>query len=313
MKRIIYIPLIVVVFVLTISIFIKPVIISLVERQLRKVFTGSTVSIRGCDFKPLRLLALSDIEIKKGKIYDFKVKQISIEYDPFSILKGNIFNFSLKDLIIAVGLEIDSLDTQDFYLESASLNVSQKQDLGDFYIQLIKYDKAKIREIKSKTRLSDDGFFLDSLSAELFGGQVQGNISFRIDEEQEYLVNLEFISLNLETLVNDFELNKKFEITGRLGGAVSLKGTGLNINAITGDFSTAEEGGMLVIKDDRLLENIASRSQQPLDILTESFKDYHYDTGIMRLYLYKGDLVFDISLDGETGIRDLDIVIHTFR
>ena len=94
---------------------------------------------------------------------------------------------------------------------------------------------------------------------------------------------------------------------------MNLKGTGLNINAITGDFSTAEEGGMLVIKDDRLLENIASRSQQPLDILMASFKDYDYDTGIMRLYLYEGNLVLDISLDGETGIRDLDIVIHTFR
>ena len=203
MKRIIYIPLIVVVFVLTISIVIKPVIISLVERQLRKVFTGSTVSIMGCDFNPLRLLAFSDIEIKKGKIYDFKIKGINIEYDPLSILKGNMFNFSLKDLITAVGLEIDSLDSQDFYLESASLNVSQKQG-GDFYIQLIKYDKAEIREIKSKTRLSDDSFSLDSLSAELFGGQVQGDISFRIDEDKEYLVNLEFINLNLEALVNDF-------------------------------------------------------------------------------------------------------------
>jgi hypothetical protein len=47
-------------------------------------------------------------------------------------------------------------------------------------------------------------------------------------------------------------------------------------------------------------------------MLVESFKNYRYNTGILKLSLDKGNLIFDITLDGEAGRRKLDIVVHGF-
>lgn len=313
MKCLIYILLFVSIFVLAISFFVEPVIIFLAKRQLSKAFSESRVTIGGCDLKPLRQVTLLDIEIKKGKSYDFRVKEISIQYEPSSILKRNILTLSLRDVISVVAFEIDYLDSQDFRLENASLKINQKQDSGNLYIDKVQYNKLKVEEIKSGLRLEDKALFLDSFSAQALGGQVQGGLSFRIDEKREYSGNLEFINLDLEKFVKDFNLSKKFQMTGRLGGSVAFKGRGYNLIALAGDFCAAEQGGMLIIRDNRFLENIARNSKQPLNILVESFKDYDYNTGVMRLSLDKGNLVLDIALNGETGRRNLNITLHDFR
>jgi len=313
MKRIIYILLVISIFVLIISIFIKPVIIFLAERQIARVFLGSRVSIRDCALRPLSQLSLLDLEINKGKIYNFKFKEIVILYSLPSILKRNISNSSLLDAIMGVDFKIDSLESQGFRLENASLNVSRLNDRGGLYINRLEYDKVKIKEIRSKARLNDGDLLLDSLSAKLLNGEVQGDLSLRIDKGREYLASLKFIDLDLETFVNDFNLNKKIQVTGKLGGTVTLKGAGLNIDDISGEFSNDEHGGRLVIRDTRFLENLAGSSKVPLDILVESFKDYHYNTGVMSLSLDKGNLILDITLDGETGSRNLNITVHDFK
>jgi len=374
MKRIIFALLIVFIFVLTISIFIKPIVLFLAKRQLEKVFIDSKVSVRDCDLKPSQLLSLLDIEVNKAKTYDFRVEEISIQYDPFSILKRRITLISLKDVVLSVYLpqrsifqlsqtlnlgsrglflveslellnlklnlkfkdlnlkakassrlslieqlinyldiEIDSLDSDGFLLEGASLKISKMQDSGELYINKVEYGRIDIEAIKGKVRLKDRILFLDSLSAKALGGKIQGDLTFRIGKEKEYLANLEFINLDLEKFVDDFNLENKFQITGSLNGAMNFKGKGFDINALTGDFSAAEYGGILVIKDTRFLENLARNSKQPLDILMESFKDYHYNTGMMRLYLDRGNLVLDMELNGEAGRRNLNITLHDFR
>ena len=123
---------------------------------------------------------------------------------------------------------------------------------------------------------------------------------------------MEFINLDLAKFVDDFNLGKKFQITGRLNGAMNFKGAGFDIYALTGDFSATEYGGMLVIKDTRFLENLARNYEQPLDILVESFKDYHYNIGTMRLSLDKENLILDVALDGDAGKRNLNIILHNF-
>jgi hypothetical protein len=70
---------------------------------------------------------------------------------------------------------------------------------------------------------------------------------------------------------------------------------------------------MLTITDDKFLNNVAKSSGQSLDILVESFKNYHYNTGVMKLSLERGDIVFDIALEGEAGKRNLSIVLHDFK
>ena len=60
------------------------------------------------------------------------------------------------------------------------------------------------------------------------------------------------------------------------------------------------------------LENMARDTKQPLDLLVESFKDYQYNIGTIKLFLDHNNLTLDIVLDGEAGKRELKIILHDF-
>jgi hypothetical protein len=69
---------------------------------------------------------------------------------------------------------------------------------------------------------------------------------------------------------------------------------------------------MLIIKDAQVLKNLASNTNQSADLLMENFQNYHYNIGALKLFLDNGNLILDAALDGETGKRDLNIVLHDF-
>jgi len=375
MKRLIFILIGSFIAVSIVSIFIKPTIIFLAKKQLTKVFIDSTVTVKNCNLRPLSLLSLSDIEIKKEQAYNIKIKEVGIEYTPLSIIKGNILKFSLKEaqatidlgkksllgfskllnlntgkspflinsleltnlilniksqeltldarvsselnliqqLVNSLDLKINSLHVEGLELKNASLKAAQLSPSGSLYIEEIKYDKLKIEKIASSVRLKDKNLYLDSLSASLFTGKIKGSANLLIDKLPEYLVNLEFSGIDLNAFVNDFKLNEKVDLSGRMDGVTTLKGKGLNFTVLSGDFTTNAPGGDLTIKDKSYLENIARGSGQTLDILVENFKNYHYNKGVMNLSLKEGSLILDIALEGEAGKRNFTVNMHNFN
>ena len=42
----------------------------------------------------------------------------------------------------------------------------------------------------------------------------------------------------------------------------------------------------------------------------EGFKNYQYNTGIIKLTLGGNDLVLSIQLDGQAGKRDFNVILH---
>jgi len=374
MKRLIFILIGSFIAVSIISLFIKPTIIFLAKKQLTKVFIDSTVTVKNCNLRPLRLLSLSDIEIKRGQIYDIKIKEVSIQYNPLAIIKGEIFKFSLKDPQIAISmgeksilgfskllslstkkspflihslelanlnlkiksqelnlesrisaeinlvqqlvnsldLKINSLQAEGLDLKNASLKAGQLVPAGVFEVEQLKFDKLKVERIESSVRLKDKNLYLDSLSASLFAGKIKGSVNLLIDNPLEYLVNLVITQLNLNTIVDDFKLNEKLDLSGRLNGTIALKGRGLGFTVLDGRFSSDAAGGDLTIKDKSYLEKIARGSGQSLDILVENFKNYHYNKGVMNLSLEERNLILDIALDGEAGKRNFTVTMHNF-
>lgn len=375
MKRLIYIIiLIILVFLLAVVFYIKPIILSFSQQQLMNAFPGSTVTIDACDLKPAHRLTLLDIEIKKGNIYDFKIREVKIEYSLFSIITGHILKSSLKNAEITVNLgqkniaqltqefnlasrkrfsldflelsnlslnlnsadlrleamlslgldlahrlinDVDfivvSLDGPDVNLNDACLIAYQKSYPGVFHINQLKYNKLLVGKIRSLVRLEDKSLFLDSLSAEISGGKLEGVLSLRLEKNVEYLANLKFKDIDLNKLFNELNLNEKADISGKINGALTLKGSGPDIKVISGDITTAEGGGVLTIKDNDYLKKMAANSNQSLDILMESFRNYQYNIGIIKLSLDKGNLVLDIALEGEAGKRELNITLHDFN
>ena len=92
-----------------------------------------------------------------------------------------------------------------------------------------------------------------------------------------------------------------------------MAGKGAALAVVDGDLLTYQPGGKLTITDKRFLENLARTSQQPLDIIVESFKNYDYNIGIVKLGMEQGNLVVDVRLEGEAGQRNLSIVVHDFK
>lgn len=323
------------------SVSVKPIIISLAKNAIGAIFKGSSVSVAKCEFKPFSQLKLSDLEIKREGVYGIKLGQIHIQYDVPSILKGkvgkvrllgigikislpkekiadlpNYLNIQSKGLFLveSIDLEVDSLDAAGLYLKNAILYLAQSRDgKSSSYIQEIRYDKLSISDIQGMISLEGQAFSLGYFSARFIEGEIRGKAEVALDKGPFYRVDLEFVGLDINRLINDLKLNEKVEMTGKINGKLSLEGSGSDFKVVSGDFSTLESGGVLVIKDDSFLKEMASRSNQPLDILVESFKNYHYNTGTLKLGFDRGDLVTGLVLDGKQGRRSLNIVLHNFK
>jgi len=220
----------------------------------------------------------------------------------------------LKNLEIKqIDLGVDALDSFGLVIENASLKAGQHPSIGALDIAKVKYDKAVISQIKANARLQGCNLILYSLSAKLLNGDLKGNLSLGLDKEGEYRGELEFINLDMENFVKDFELQEKFQLSGKLSGYVKFKGRGQDIQVIDGNLSVNEDGGMLTISDTQYLEGLARNSGRSLDILVESFKNYHYNKARLVLSIDSGDLIFNADLEGESGKRNLTVVLHDFN
>jgi len=197
-------------------------------------------------------------------------------------------------------------------LQGVYLEASQNKQ-GELSIEKVQYDKVKIENIKSIIRLDDKTFYINSLSAKVFKGDILGNLSLKISKDWEYFCHLNFTNIDLADFIDSFNLQNKVQANGTLVGSLDLKGREAGITVLDGGFKALGSGGMLVIKDDNFLENTAKKTGQSLDIISESFKDYYYNNGVIKLSLDKGNLIFNIALEGEKGKRNLDIIVHDFK
>ncbi|MCX5656685.1 MAG: YdbH domain-containing protein, partial [Candidatus Omnitrophica bacterium] len=222
----------------------------------------------------------------------FLVKSFEVS-DLNFILQAKDFNASgvfssrvnlIERITEYLDIKIDSLGIQGFNLSGVILKASQSLSDGHFGINRMKYDKLNISDIKSQARLSGKELLLEGLSAKALDGDIGGNLKLKVDQDISYSAILKFIKLDISKFVNDFNLKDKFEMTGRLSGDLVFESKGAEIKVLNGKFSSPESGGMLIIKDTKFLENMAHNSSQPINLLMESFKNYHYNMGTIKLF-----------------------------
>lgn len=129
----------------------------------------------------------------------------------------------------------------------------------------------------------------------------------------QYSANLKFEQVDIDKLVQDFKFRKKFDMTGKLSGNIELAGQGTKIAALKGRFVTLLPGGTLTITDTQFLANMARDKNILADLLVENFKDYHYNNGLISFDLEDSNIVLKIDLDGPSGKRKFDVVLHNFK
>ncbi|MDP2921267.1 MAG: YdbH domain-containing protein [Candidatus Omnitrophota bacterium] len=314
--------------------YAKPFILARAQKELHKIFKES--SIQGLKITP-DYTEFQNIKIRE-KNFDADIKKARAYYDLRSILNKKInkieaidadLNFYKDDIKIKakasleldmatntidyIKLNVSSCKTNLFEIQGLSLNASQGKNTGEFYIRSINYNKLKLADVVGKSELKEKLLRINPLSVSFLGGSVKGEFSITLDEVLDYSLKLDTQGMEIEKLVNEMEFNEKFDMTGRLAGAFSLSGKGEEIKDMKGDFTTGAQGGILIIKDKTFLENVAKQSNQPLDILVESFKNYNYNNGVVKLFMENGNITLDLKLDGTSGKRNLVIVLHDFK
>ena len=380
-KVILALLLVAIIFCIGLGLALKPVVLSVAEKQLGSVFAGAEVNIGSLEIKPVRRLEFSDIDIKKDPDFAISIKKASFDFTLSSLLKGRILNILLADGLIVIdstgksiselnkyfalrpkspaspagaGLLIDSIEINKmrFDISSAEVNAKGSISLGidpagqeisridlvaDFVnsfglsaenislkaarapasgilnIAKMKYNKAVIENMQAGVVLKKTALEIGPVSAKIFDGEIKGKISIDLGKGGIYTAGLEFAGLDTGRIIKDFELQNKFTLSGSLDGSLLIEGSSADMKVIDGNFHSNSPGGDLTITDTRYLENMARNSGQSLDILVESFRNYHYNTGKVKLYLDKGNIVFDAALQGEAGKRNLSIVLHDFN
>lgn len=326
--------ILVVIFSATAYFFAKPVLLSIAQKELHKIFKES--SVQGMKVT-LDFAEFQNIKIRE-KNFDVDIKKARVYYDLHSILNKKInkaeaidvdLNFDKDDIKIKakaslqldmaaktidyIKLKVSSCKTNLFEIEGLILSASQGQDTGEFYIKGINYNNLKVADIMGKSELKGNLLRIKPLLISFLGGNMKGEFNITLDQDMDYNLSLDTQGMDIRRFVDDMKLNEKFNMTGRLDGAFYLYGKGQDIKDIKGDFNTDAPGGVFIIKDKTFLENVAKQSNQSLDIIVESFRNYNYNNGIIKLFMEKGNITLDLKLNGSAGKRSLMVILHDFK
>jgi len=252
----------------------------------------------------------------KGMIVETIVltdSDIKVVTDDLKFKAGLAFDFSPPlTRLNAIALSIPSVESFGVKAQGIVLRSGAETNQGKMTVERVTFDKAAVEDVGGIIRMDGPLLFVDFLAVKTFGGRLEGHASLDLRGGPGYLVDLNFKDMQIARFIDDFELSDKVYMDGEMGGKLVLQGRGTDVRVLSGDFKTALGGGKLVIKDKRVMENVARSTNQPLDIIVENFSNYHYNTGNIGLSLKEKNIVLDLALDGETGKRNMSITLHEF-
>ena len=248
------------------------------------------------------------------RVYTATLSNLRIKFTSRDIEFDGMFLFRIyptKKIIQQISVSIDNLETRGVSLKKTHIEGGLSADNpAGLSIEEIIYNKSVITDVTGSVFAEGATLFLEHLTAQLFDGNILGKIKVEIDEKRTFSTALTCSGLDITRFIEDFKLGERFRITGTVNGSISFKGEQSGIEDISGALSINPPGGVLVIKDTSFLENMAKKSKQSLDIVMESFKNYEYNIGDMKVSLDGSNLILDIVLEGETGKRTFNIILH---
>jgi hypothetical protein len=180
---------------------------------------------------------------------------------------------------------------------------------GSLSAESLSFGKINITAIRSGMTINSDIAELDGLSGDLIGGKLAGNLRVEFRPELRYDLKLTVGGLSVPKVMAELKADKKVEATGMLDGLLEIHGSAAGIAALKGNLK-ALEGGDVTIKDEALLKDIAARTKQPVAIVKQSFREYHYDTGEINLDLQNNSVGMLVDLNGSKGKRNLNVIFH---
>jgi len=257
-----------------IVIFWKALVLNFVENELKIVFKGSSVRIGSRDITPSTLV-FRDIDITTGRQQFLKIKEFRINFTVPSLFMDHTAEFSIEETVA--------------------------------------YDKLKILKIRGMAKYAKGILSLGNVSVQILSGVAEGSAMINTGTMPYYSVALRLKDIQLEKVVEVFELNEKIDVTGIVSGSLELSGKGYMLTELKGKFDASPKGGTLTIKNKEWLDAIALYAKQDINMIVENFKNYHYNEGSAGLGLRGTSIIIDAHLSGEAGKRDISVSLHDFN
>ncbi|HOW42030.1 MAG TPA: hypothetical protein PLF03_00005 [Candidatus Omnitrophota bacterium] len=267
-----------------------------------------------------KLGGLPLLQTKKTARPRFKVKKVH--------LRSCRFNSASADLRceaeVSAGVALDSrtvtmlqvriprLDRGELHLRDVFLKADTSGP-GEFAATEISFGNLRLSAIRGNPAIRARELVCTSLEAAFLSGRLTGRLLVSLAIPPVYSLTLKAFQLDLTTFVNEFKLAEKMHLSGMLEGSCILNGRLLNFNLLEGGFVAAEPGGVLIIRDRRLLQTIADSAHQPVEVIAGSFQDYRYDTAVLRLNTVDDQLILTMRMNGAQGKRELTAVLHDFK
>jgi len=252
----------------------KTLVLNFAENELRAVFKGSFVKIGSRDITP-GTLVFRDVDVTTRGRQFLKAGEFRINFTIISLVMERAAEFSIKETVI--------------------------------------YDKLKIPELHGLAKYSRGTLALGNVSARVLSGIVEGGAMIKLGKKPYYAAALKLKDIQLEKVIELFELSEKIDLTGFISGSLELSGDESMLTRLKGKLEASPKGGMLTIKSQEWLDAIARYAKTDINVVVENFKNYHYDEGSAGVGLKGTSIIVDAHLRGEAGRRDLLISLHDFN
>jgi hypothetical protein len=289
------------------------------KREITKISLYGSYAKLNLSGQKISELAGSKSEMKPQGFLKIKILEVSgldleLKIDDLSL--NAIVSASLdieKGLPVNYFLQIITLERQGYYLRNAFFIMPDNKEKGSFYVKEMGLDRIKIKDIKGESRFQEGReIYFENIEAKTFDGNISGKINFSF-REKTYSFDLNLNDIALKALAEGFDFEKELGISGELSGNIRISAKDEELLDIKGDLAAPLPGGIFIIRDQKFLKTIAQNSNQPLQFVSDSFKDYHYSEGMLKLYLQDGSLIIKADLNGEKGRRDFSIIYHAFN
>ncbi len=205
-------------------------------------------------------------------------------------------------------LALPPFDRQNF----EKLKGIYSQDVGEKEFSRItlgsfRYGFPLMNDITLFVKQKDGVFTIGRLSANIFGGKLNGSAVITPSGGLGYMGGVMIEGLSLKTMCDDIEPIRGY-ITGRVDGVITFKGSGPGLSGLIGkgDFWTYSSDGEKTRISREFLHKLAGPS------LKTYIGNRSFDRGVMSFYLQNGFLVFrqlEISNKNFFGMTDLSVKV----
>ncbi len=214
----------------------------------------------------------------------------------------------------AASVDVGIADISGLKLRQVRIVLPEGGRMGYFDIGRVSREKIRAEWIKGQAGLKPMGVFFKIDRGEFCGGTMKGAFSASAYAPPSYEGSFSLSDADLSELSDEMEVKNKFILTGRVSGTFNISGnTDSPVEVVTGRFTASKEGGILYIKDEKILGDIAKAGGGNIDLVMEGFKNYAYTEGDLDIDTEGTDMVMNAVMDGPAGKRRLEMVLHDFK